>query len=115
MIELNTQQMQAGVTEVVLGGELNGRGADQLRVLVDGMIAQSRTRMIFDCGGLKYVSSAGIGTLISLHRELREADGRLLLAGATGPVFELMGLMNLGSILDLYPDMDQARQALATA
>ncbi len=111
MIELKSKQMEAGVTEVILQGDLNARGADQLLKFVDGMLAQDRHRMILDCGGLGYVSSAGMGTLISLHRELQELGGRLLIAGATGSVFELLDMMNLGSILELHPDMDGARQA----
>lgn len=111
MIELESKQMEAGVVEVVLQGDLNARGADQLTKFVDEMLAQNRHRMILDCGRLGYVSSAGMGTLIALHRQLQEIGGRLLIAGATGPVFELLELMNLGSILELHPDMDGARQA----
>jgi anti-sigma B factor antagonist len=115
MIELNFMQMEAGVTELALQGDLNVTGADRLHKSVAELIAQGRCLLIVDCVGLKYVSSSGIGMLISLHRELREAGGQMLLAGATGPVFELLELMNLGSILELFADMDQARQAIATA
>ena len=111
MIELDSKQMQAGVMEAVLQGDLNARGADQLLKFIDDMLVQGRNRVILDCGGLGYVSSAGMATLITLHRKLQDTGGRLLIAGATGPVFELLDLMNLGSILELYPDMDGARQA----
>lgn len=112
-MRISVQEIVAGVWQIVLGGDLDGPGAVQLRDCIEQQLNLGRRKLILDCSVLTFASSAGIGELVALHRRVRETGGRVLIAGATGPVFEILGLMNLGSILELFPDAQQACRVFA--
>jgi anti-sigma B factor antagonist len=101
-MQINIHETDAGEWLIALLGDL------------DGQVALGHEKMILDCSGLLYASSAGIGTLVMLHRRVRAAGGRVLIAGAVGPVFEILGMMNLGSILELVMDTAEAKRIYAT-
>jgi anti-sigma B factor antagonist len=107
-MELIFQEVDGDVTIISLDGGLDGTTSTQLRDGVEKLINVGLRRIIVDCNKLGYVSSAGIGTLITLHRRMKNAGGQVKIAGATGAVFEVLELMNLGTILELYPDVDRA-------
>lgn len=131
-MELNVQEVQEGITLITLGSILDSATLQSLRDRIDQLLDANRCRIILDCSKLAFVSSAGIGAIVSLHRRVQEAGGKfggesrgesggesggdsggqLWIAGATGAVFEVLELMNLGSILNLSDDVEHARLAL---
>lgn len=113
-MERIVQEVEGGVTVLRLVGRLDGLSSPQLHDVLEKLINAGLRRVILDCGKLSYVSSAGIGTLITLHRRMDAAGGQVKIAGATGAVFEVLELMNLGTILKLYSDVGQARLAFQT-
>lgn len=113
-MQIDIQETDAKVWLIVLAGDLDGPGAVRLRDCIEEQITLGREKLILDCAGLTYASSAGIGALVALHRRVRGAGGRVLISGAVGPVFEILGLMNLGSILELVADAAEAKQVYTT-
>ncbi len=111
---LRTRRSQAdgGTTIIALAGDLDSAGAGLLRNEVDNLLVSGARRIVLDCSEVGYASSAGIGALIHTHRAARSAGGRVLVVGTDGPVFEVLGLMNLGSILELYTNEADALSAL---
>lgn len=112
-MQVKIQDTDADVWLIVISGDLDGPGAVQLRECIEQQITLGREKLILDCSGLAFASSAGIGALVALHRRVRGAGGRVLIAGAVGPVFEILGMMNLGSILELVADTAEARRVYA--
>ncbi len=113
-MRIDVHETDTGVWLIALSGDLDGEGAVQLRAGIEQQITLGRGKLILDCSALAYASSAGIGALVAVHRRVRGAGGRVLIASAVGPVFEILGLMNLGSILELVADTAEARRVHAT-
>ena len=113
-MQINIHETGAGAWLIALSGDLDGPGAAQLRECIEQQVALGREKLILDCSGLVYASSAGIGMLVAVHRRVKAGGGRVLIAGAVGPVFEILGMMNLGSILELVADTAEARRVYAT-
>ena len=111
-MHIGIQETPDGITLIDLNEDLDSNTIKQLNAGIDDLLNTNRPRIIIDCTSLTYVSSAGIGALVSLHRRVTEAQGTIRFAGTNGAVFEVMELMNLGSILNLSPDVNHARQAL---
>jgi anti-sigma B factor antagonist len=111
-MDISIKETPDGITLIALHSGLDNDSIKQLNAGIDQLLEADRSQIIIDCTELTYVSSAGIGALVSIHRRVREARGRVRFAGTHGTVFEVMELMNLGSILDLSPDVDHARRAL---
>jgi|SRR4051812_81867 anti-sigma B factor antagonist len=79
----------------------------QLETLVDGGV----TKIIVDCTQLNYISSYGASVLVRLHNKLATRGGDVKVAAAHSMVLEILGVMRLGKLFGIYPDVNQARLA----
>ncbi len=111
-MDLIIHELEQAITLVGLNGELNSASIQNLLDSVGRLLDTGRPRIIIDCSNLTFVSSAGIGSLVTLHRRVKTAEGEVRFAGTTGAIFEVLEMMNLGSILDLSPDVEHALEAL---
>ncbi len=80
---------------------------DQLEKLVQSGLR----KIIVDCSRLNYVSSAGLGLLMRVHRLLAKHGGDVKLAGIRGMLTTLLATVHLDRIFEFYPDVDRARLA----
>ena len=113
-MELSIQELDQGITLIQIAGGLDGASLKTLHDNIENTLDADRHQIIVDCSKLTFVSSAGIGALVTLHRRVTEAKGQVQISGATGVVFEVLEIMNLGSILNLSPDVQHAQEALHT-
>ncbi len=77
-----------GITIVCIDGEIDGRTAPQLEA---GLASwPGRDRVLLDLSGVSYLSSAGLRALLLIHRRVTGENGRLVLAGVSPPVADIM-------------------------
>ncbi|HEX3359275.1 MAG TPA: STAS domain-containing protein [Tepidisphaeraceae bacterium] len=93
-------------------GGLNGETAkpfvEQLESLVDAGVS----KIIVDCSHLDYISSYGIGVLVRLHKKLAKHGGDVKIAAPPHSfVIKALTLARIAKLVDIYPDVDQARLA----
>ena len=78
---------------LVLGLENNG-----LRTMIDNLLLSGATKIVVNLEHVNSVDSAGIGTLIEMHRKTKAKGGRLVLAHL-GPklrqALEIAGLLTI--------------------
>lgn len=78
---------------LILGDESNG-----LRTTVDNLLSSGATRIVIQLEHVNFVDSAGIGSLIEIHRKTKARGGRLMLTNL-GPklrqALELAGLLTI--------------------
>ncbi|HET7103214.1 MAG TPA: STAS domain-containing protein [Terracidiphilus sp.] len=63
---------------------------------------------VFDLTHVPYMDSAGIGLVVNHHVHCQNKGGRLVAAGVTGRVFELIKMIRVDSILHLTATIDEA-------
>lgn len=61
----------------------------------------ARPRLLLDLGEVKYLTSTALGQLVALHKRVRAADGELILANVTAPVYEVLQVTRLHLLLDI--------------
>ena len=66
---------------------------DDLRASLDGI-----TELVLDFGGVKYISSAGLRVLLSLHKQLSE-QGEMKLTNVSEDVLEIFEVTGFSDIL----------------
>lgn len=75
---------------------------------------QYSTNIVFDCNGIIFIDSSGLGTIVSCLRKVLEQQGELKLSGL-GPkaslIFELTKAIQLFSI---YPDTSSAIKSFSS-
>ncbi len=93
---------QSGTTTVVaVAGQLtiNNRGEFKERVLAH--LADGYTDYVIDFSDADYIDSSGLGVLVSLSKHIRDARGRLTLAGLNDDLQRLFALTRLDSLFEI--------------
>ena len=91
-----------------------GLCSDTARQFVDELdrfVELGARKLIVDCTRVTYVSSYGIGILVTLHKRLRKNDGDVKLASVPGVVAKVVRMTALERLLQIYPTVQDACQA----
>lgn len=96
---------------VMLRGNLDATTTEEFDREVQKHLDQGRYRIIIDCRYLGLVSSLGIGSLMTLQTRLRRKGGVVKLAAIQGVAAEVIKLVRLDRMLDIYGDLEFARES----
>ena len=103
------EKIEKGVAIVSLKGDLLGEpDTTNIREKVRTLISGSVKNVILDLGGVNYMTSSGLGTLISTLTTTRNAGGDLRLARVEGKVQNLFVMTQLVKVFDTYETVDEA-------
>jgi anti-sigma B factor antagonist len=114
-LSIETQLLDGEILAVVLDGSLNTTTTDQFNQAIQNHLDQGRTKIIIDCRKVEYVSSLGIGSLVALQARLRKKGGEVKLAALFGVAAEAIRLVGLDKLLNIYGDLEFARQSFYPA
>lgn len=64
--------------------------------------------LVLDLSTVRFMDSAGIGAIVSVFRELRSSGVRLAVVGATGQPLDLIKMVGLDSVVELYAGLPAA-------
>lgn len=93
-------------------GDLTAQTAPNLRAIFEAHITKANPSVVLDASDIKYMDSAGLGSLISgLHRA-REYAGQFLVCGLQEDVSSIFQLTKMDSLFKVFPSADQAVVAL---
>ncbi|HSV20079.1 MAG TPA: STAS domain-containing protein [Casimicrobiaceae bacterium] len=84
---------------VVIRGRLDAAQSP----VADAFLGKVQGVVTLDCGGLEYVSSAGLGVLLKTQKRLLAAGGKLRLTGVNRHVMELLGYAGFDQIFEIEP------------
>jgi anti-sigma B factor antagonist len=102
-----------GITVVVPEGRCDRRTANVLAEWLEGVSRSGANQMIVDMGGITFMDSTGLATLIRFMKECRAAGGDLCLANLQQPVRIIFELTRLDSAFTICPTVDMAVDSFA--
>ena len=102
-----------GVHVVTLHGNLDGKTFPHIEEFLKNLMDQGHFRFVLNCKGLDYLSSAGVGVLISVATRSREVQGDILLSEVPKKVLGIINVLGLGAYLTAFANDDAALAALA--
>ena len=88
-----------------------GLGYDNHREFADAVnriIEQGAKHIVFDLERLVYLSSWGIGTLLSASAKVRKNNGNVILANVHREIVHILKVMRLVKIFDIQDSVDKA-------
>lgn len=88
----------------LVGGPLSSEFHQMLHDLMD----QGKKNVVVDMGKVSFVSSSGLGILISGLTSLRKNGGDLKLASITDKIEGLLSITKLNQIFDSYESVEKA-------
>ena len=88
-------------------GAPDGVSPDQrLLRLVDEL---DRPHLTLDFGAVDFLSSVGLGTLLTIHKQLRSRGGRLAVVNVRPHVYEVFAVTRLTTVLEVRGPEEAAR------
>lgn len=94
-----------------LHGKLDNNTARAFNDEAARQFESGKRKIIIDCANLGYVSSFGVGVLVSLQAKLRKQGGEVKLAAIQSAVAEVFKVVRLDRLLEMYGDIEFARES----
>ena len=116
---MNVRLENLGTTTILIpSGRLDFAAAEgfqkQVDLVLTGAVKPPRA-LIFDCGELEYVSSAGLRVFLMAAKTAQKAGISLSLCTLRPAVREVLDLSGFSRVISLYPDRAAALASLPTA
>jgi len=106
-----SETIDGDILTIVLRGDLDSTSAPEFDRQIQGHLDAGRSKMIIDCRNMGYISSLGIASLVALQTKLRRRGGEVKLAAIFGPAMDVMRLVRLDKMLNIYGDLEFARKS----
>ena len=104
-----------GVTVVYCSGRIVfGEETASLRETVKNLLAENR-QLVLNLGGVSYIDSGGLGTLVGLYTSAKAQGGNVKLANLTQRVRDQLVLTKLVTVFEFYDSEEQAVASFAPA
>ena len=109
------EKIDQNVAVLSLKGDLLGEpDTTNLREKIHSLVSDNIKQTVIDLGGVNYMNSSGLGTLIAALTTVRNAGGDLRLARVEGKVQNLFVMTQLVKVFDTYETVDRALASFRT-
>ena len=99
---------EQGVLVLTITGRMDSVSAPELDTHVDEQIAGGEISFVVDLSGLDYISSAGLRSMLTMAKKLKEKAGTLKLCGLKGVVREVFDVSGFSTIFTIYDSLEDA-------
>jgi len=107
-MRLKTKELNDVVVIEVKGNMMGGPDAQKFRDLMHKLIEDGKNKVVVDLKNVKFINSAGLGTLISALTTTRNAGGDLKIANPTQKIESLLMITKLIKVFESYSSVDEA-------
>jgi anti-sigma B factor antagonist len=87
-----------------------GEESAELRDTVKKLLTQSN-QLVLNLGGVSYIDSGGLGTLVALYTTAHNAGGAIKLSNLTPRVGDLLQVTKLVTIFEVFDTEEEAVQS----
>lgn len=109
-LKINTRTVD-GVMIVDCHGRLVfGEESAVLRDTVKKLLSENRN-LVLNLGGINYIDSGGLGTLVALYTSANSAGGSIKLANLTQRVGDLLQVTKLLTVFEVFENEEDAARS----
>lgn len=109
-LRISTRTLNGILVVDCAGRIVFGEESAILRDTVRKLISES-SRIVLNLGGITYIDSGGLGTLVSLYTTAHNAGGNVKLANLTQRVGDLLQVTKLLTIFEVFDSEEKAVQS----
>ena len=109
-MQIATRQV-ADTVIAVPSGRIDHQSAAPFEAALSPLVATvvaSRGSLVLDFSGIEYISSVGLRVLMIAAKQMREHEGRLVVASLQGVVAEIFAISRFDRILTVTATLDDA-------
>ena len=107
-IRLQKVDSVEGCMVLYLNGYIDTYNSNFFQKRVSKAIEGNYIRLIFNCGGLNYVSSTGIGSFTAFLKAVKPRGGDLVLLEIQPKVYEVFQLLGFSQFFNIKDSLDDA-------
>jgi anti-anti-sigma factor len=107
-LEVQSRQVDNGVTVVAPTGRLDVAGAPALKDAISEALKNGQPRVVLDMEGVSFVDSTGLGSVIAALKQIRSSQGDLRLAAPNQQVRVVLELTTLDRVFPYYSTVEEA-------
>jgi anti-anti-sigma factor len=99
-----------------LSGRLDQETCDAFRTDLSRYVdraVREKNALILDMAGMEYVSSAGLRCLLMASRQMKAANGRILVAAMQSMVAEIFAISHFDMLFEVAPTVREALAAVS--
>jgi anti-anti-sigma factor len=111
-MKLSTEEIDGGITRVVLEGRLDIEGAAAVDLRMN-VIAGSAKQLLVDLSGVTFLGSMGLRSIVVPAQAVKRRGGKTVLFNPTEMVEEVLRASNIPSLIPVCHDMESALASLA--
>lgn len=93
-------------------GEIDASSSIELDLAIAKSVGEGYTKILVNCGGLEYISSAGLGVFMSYIEEFKEKDIKMILFGMSEKVANTFEILGLNELLTIVKDVTEAKRLI---
>jgi anti-anti-sigma factor len=110
------RQIEPDITVVELTGHLHaGNALLSVETALNKLIEVGPKKIVVDLSGLHLIDSSGIGVLVVSSASVRKLGGSFRMAGANGPVANVLEMIGLSQVIPMDPDLDTSVRHLTAS
>jgi anti-sigma B factor antagonist len=106
-LKISTRILEGVLIVDCSGRVILGEESAVLRDTVKKLIADHK-HVVLNLGGVNYVDSGGLGTLVSLYTTAQNAGGAIKLANLTQRIGDLLQVTKLITVFEVFDSEEQA-------
>lgn len=99
---------QGDISVLSVSGFLDAHTAPRFEKSIQEEVDAGRFRIVVDCAGLTYISSAGLGVFMSFVEDVREKGGDIKICGLAEAVYQVFDILGFPALFDIVPDRQAA-------
>lgn len=112
-MEIKSQEI-GNVTVLKLVGRLDLANGASLKEHLKGCFDRNNTSIHLNMAEVEFINSSGLGSLVSIMKEIRLLKGRLTLSNLASYVQEIFEITQLSHIFEIYPTEEEALASFDT-
>ena len=106
-MELTTRKVR-NVTIIAVQGRIDAVTTPDFEKNILDLIAKDEKMFVLNFSAVDYISSAGLRSILSITKKLKESDGSIVLTGLTGSVEKVFTISGFQAIFKTFDSEESA-------
>lgn len=99
-----------GVIVLRISGKLDSKISPEIEKKVFQYLNSGYKKILFDLSNVSYVNSAGLRMLLSVKKQTKSSEGKLIVCALKNEVLEIMKICGFDHVLEIVPTEEEALQ-----
>ena len=94
--------------KIAIEGRLDSATAPEAEKEIEAALPEKTASVVFDLGGLDYISSAGLRVVLKTRKRVEQAGGKVVVANMQAPVAKVFEIANILMSTDIFNSVESA-------